>query len=134
MTATESEPVVEETQDIVIPMAPVKIETPAKRRETKRPDVIVDRVPEPVTVQYIDKPAKPQTEPPKEEPPKPAFVMPEITEGMKVIHKAFGEGTVTRIYKSENKINVKFGAGEKTFVVEPGNKNNAFERGFLKVK
>ncbi|MBR6939559.1 MAG: DEAD/DEAH box helicase family protein [Clostridia bacterium] len=90
--------------------------------------------PSTVTEKYGINPVDNTSEKPKEEPPKPKFVMPNIREGMMVVHAKFGEGTITKYHKSENKINVSFEMGEKTFVIEPGNEYNAFERGFLKVK
>ena len=75
------------------------------------------------------KPISPKPEQKDEE----EFVMPELHEGMTVTHTRFGEGTIVRIYGGEKKINVKFAVGEKTFVIDPDNKNNAFRNGFLKV-
>ena len=78
-------------------------------------------------------PAKPAVKP--QEPPKEAFVMPKIHEGMAVIHKVFGEGTITKIHVSENKINVNFvKGGEKTMVIDPNSPYNAFKMGVLKIK
>ena len=52
--------------------------------------------------------------------------------GAKVIHKAFGEGTIVFIDKKMSKIDVKFAAGQKSFIIEKGNSFNAFVRGFLR--
>ena len=52
--------------------------------------------------------------------------------GAKVIHKAFGEGTIVIIDKKMSKIDVKFAAGQKSFIIEKGNSFNAFVRGFLR--
>lgn len=52
--------------------------------------------------------------------------------GAKVIHKAFGEGTIVSIDKKMSKIDVKFAAGQKSFIIEKGNSFNAFVRGFLR--
>jgi len=50
-------------------------------------------------------------------------------EGALVIHKAFGEGTITKIDKAQKHIRVKFKVGEKTFLFP-----DAFIKGFLKMK
>lgn len=52
--------------------------------------------------------------------------------GAKVIHKAFGKGTIVSIDKKMSKIDVKFAAGQKSFIIEKGNSFNAFVRGFLR--
>lgn len=46
-----------------------------------------------------------------------------------VLHKAFGEGAVTKIDKAQKHIRVTFGIGEKTFIFP-----DAFKQGFLKMK
>lgn len=46
-----------------------------------------------------------------------------------VLHKAFGEGTVTKIDKAQKHIRVTFGIGEKTFIFP-----DAFKQGFLRMK
>lgn len=51
--------------------------------------------------------------------------------GARVIHKAFGEGAIVSIDKNMSKIDVKFAAGQKMFIIEKGNSYNAFARGFL---
>ena len=51
--------------------------------------------------------------------------------GARVIHKAFGEGAIVSIDKKMSKIDVKFAAGQKMFIIEKGNSYNAFARGFL---
>lgn len=50
-------------------------------------------------------------------------------DGSIVLHKAFGEGTVTKIDKTQKHIRVTFGIGEKTFIFP-----DAFKQGFLKMK
>ena len=50
-------------------------------------------------------------------------------DGSIVLHKAFGEGTVTKIDKAQKHIRVTFGIGEKTFIFP-----DAFKQGFLKMK
>ena len=62
------------------------------------------------------------------------FVMPQLYEGMTVIHGRFGEGTVQKVFISEKKITVDFQIGEKTFVTDENSEMNAFRLGFLKVK
>lgn len=55
--------------------------------------------------------------------------VPDVKEGVKVVHKSFGEGTVTRIDKAQKHIRVTFAIGEKLFVFP-----DAFEKGFLVLK
>lgn len=62
------------------------------------------------------------------------FVMPALSEGMAVVHKAFGEGTITKVYVNDKKITVAFKGGEKLFVTDEKSPVNAFKLGFLKVK
>ena len=57
-----------------------------------------------------------------------AFVPPEITEGMIVVHEKFGEGTI-RLDKLKKYATVKFAEGEKRFVFP-----DCFKNGFLKLK
>ncbi|MBQ6263970.1 MAG: GIY-YIG nuclease family protein [Clostridia bacterium] len=124
MTATASEPIIEESDNA----------DTEGREEIKTEKIIIDRKPKSVTEQFGVKQVAPVSENPKEEPPKPKYEMPEISEGMAVVHAKFGEGVITKLDKAQKKIDVKFASGEKTFVVMPGNEYNAFERGFLKVK
>lgn len=65
---------------------------------------------------------------------KEEFVMPTISEGMTVIHKAFGEGTISKIFVNDKKVTVKFAVGEKTFITDEKSDMNAFKKGFLRVK
>jgi hypothetical protein len=63
-------------------------------------------------------------------PAEPEFVPPHVEVGTVVIHKTFGEGTITWIQQSKKYIYVKFaGKGDKTFVYP-----DAFKQGFLTVK
>lgn len=57
------------------------------------------------------------------------FVAPDVKDGSIVLHKAFGEGSVTRIDRAQKHIRVTFGIGEKTFIFP-----DAFKQGFLKMK
>ncbi len=57
------------------------------------------------------------------------LVAPDVKDGSIVLHKAFGEGTVTKIDKAQKHIRVTFGIGEKTFIFP-----DAFKQGFLKMK
>ena len=64
-------------------------------------------------------------------PAKPEKVVPEIdltavTEGTKVYHKKFGEGTVAKVDNIQNRIYVIFAQGEKGFVLP-----DVFKNGFL---
>ncbi len=52
--------------------------------------------------------------------------VPRIKVGMKVTHKTFGEGTITKIYQNEKYIFVDFNNGEKQFAYP-----DAFIKGFL---
>lgn len=71
---------------------------------------------------------KPVTQAPAEK-KEEAFVAPDVQEGMVVINKVFGEGTVTKIDKAKKHIRVTFKIGEKTFVFP-----DAFKHGFLRMK
>lgn len=53
----------------------------------------------------------------------------DIKECTNVIHKAFGEGIVTKIDKAQKHIHVTFAIGEKTFIF-----SDAFKQGFFKKK
>ena len=57
------------------------------------------------------------------------FVAPDVQDCSIVVHKAFGEGTVTKIDKAQKHIRVTFAIGEKTFIFP-----DAFKMGFLKMK
>ncbi len=59
----------------------------------------------------------------------PKYDVPMITNGMKVISGALGEGTITNIDKNVKYFRVTFAAGEKPFVFP-----DAFVRGWLKFK
>jgi len=50
-----------------------------------------------------------------------------VNVGTKVLHKKFGEGTITNIDKARKYIRIAFSVGEKTFVMP-----SCFEEGFLK--
>ena len=78
-----------------------------------------------VTAQYGVKPATQSTTEKKEE----VFVAPDVQDGSVVVHKAFGEGTVTKIDKAQKHIRVTFAIGEKTFIFP-----DAFKMGFLRMK
>ena len=57
-----------------------------------------------------------------------------ITVGAKVVHKKFGNGTITKIDRKRTRIHVTFANGDKTFVIEEGNVGNAFVLGVLRLK
>ena len=61
------------------------------------------------------------------------FINPELFEGMKVFHSKFGEGTITKLYASEKKINVTFASGDKTFITDANSQYNAFKMKVLKI-
>jgi hypothetical protein len=52
-----------------------------------------------------------------------------IEDGTIVIHKIFGEGTITKIDKARKYIYVRFAVGEKQFAMQ-----FALDNGFLKLK
>lgn len=60
------------------------------------------------------------------EQPKPQIDLSAVNVGTKVVHKKFGEGTITSIYKNRSYIKVAFSIGEKTFAMP-----TCFEQGFL---
>lgn len=62
------------------------------------------------------------------------FVMPALSEGMKVVHGKFGEGTIIKVLANAKKITVSFAEGEKDFVTDEKSPVNALKNGFLKVK
>lgn len=57
-----------------------------------------------------------------------------IVVGAKVVHKKFGDGTITKIDRKRTRIHVAFANGDKTFVIEEGNAGNAFVLGVLRLK
>lgn len=64
------------------------------------------------------------------EPEEPAlYNSPDVKEGSIVVHKRFGEGTVTKMDKAQKHIRVKFSTGEKTFIFP-----DAFKWDFLRTK
>lgn len=65
--------------------------------------------------------------------PSDDFVMPELAEGMSVVHGKFGNGTIVKVFANAKKITVKFSIGEKDFVTDVQSDMNAFRRGFLKI-
>lgn len=79
-----------------------------------------------VSTQYGVKPIT--ASPPRAE-KKQELPIPHVIEGMRVLHKLFGEGKVTWLDKAQRKIRVTFAKGEKTFAF-PG----AFADGILKTK
>lgn len=78
-----------------------------------------------VTTQYGVKPITQAPQVSKTE----EFVAPDVQDGSGVVHKSFGEGTVTKIDKVQKHIRVTFAIGEKTFIFP-----DAFKMGFLKMK
>ena len=57
------------------------------------------------------------------------FKVPDVKEGTVVVHKSFGEGTISKIDKAQKHLRVQFNMGEKMFVFP-----DAFKMGFLKTK
>ena len=79
-----------------------------------------------VTYQYGVRPAAPVSKVAEEPAP---YNAPQVNEVSIVIHKSFGEGTVTKLDKAQKHIRVKFAVGENTFIFP-----DAFKQGFLKTK
>ena len=72
--------------------------------------------------------------PKKEEKPSVEFDMTGVVEGATVIHNKFGEGTIVSIDQKRAKARIQFNGGEKQFIIEKGNKFNAFANGLIKLK
>lgn len=117
--------IAEAIEEIVEPevVEPIKVEPkPYKAVVTTTP--LVAEKPKPYGVTPAAKPAEKKED----------FVMPTIYEGMVVLHKAFGEGAITKVFVNDKKITVAFAAGEKTFITDEKSDMNAFKKGFLKLK
>lgn len=117
--------IAEAIEEIVEPevVEPIKVEPkPYKPVVTTTP--LVAEKPKPYGVTPAAKPAEKKED----------FVMPTIYEGMVVLHKAFGEGAITKVFVNDKKITVAFAAGEKTFITDEKSDMNAFKKGFLKIK
>ena len=113
-------PVPAEIKPTPIEVKPKVVPTPQTKPPAK-PTV----APPSVTTQYGVRGAMPTQKPAKaEENP-----VPNVADGSKVVHKSFGEGTVTKIDKAQKHIRVTFAIGEKTFIFP-----DAFKQGFLKMK
>ena len=138
------------TMEIELPPLPPKRPEPPKPAQPKervvKQNCVVERpAPQPKPVQPTPKPTPaPQPKPAPAQPAsKPAekaaaFVMPELHEGMRVEHRAFGEGVIYKVFKQKfgngQRITVRFLAkGEKTFVVDKDSNMNVFKNGLLKV-
>ena len=113
--AVEDIPVPAKKPVVTTPARPTPVATPAKPKP----------VTPSVTAQYGVKPAAPAAQTAKTA----EFVAPDVKDGSVVIHKTFGEGTVTKIDKAQKHIRVTFAVGEKTFIFP-----DAFKMGFLKMK
>lgn len=88
-------------------------------------------IPVPITEAYGTKkpdPAVRSASVTPEKPPEPEVDVSGVDVGTAVLHKSFGEGTVSWIGKAQKHIRVTFAAGEKTFIFP-----DAFMQGFLKV-
>ena len=110
-------------EDIPVPAKKTVVSTPSHTTpiSTAKPKAATPSV----TAQYGVKPATQAPAEKKEE----AFVAPDVQDGSVVVHKTFGEGTVTKIDKAQKHIRVTFAVGEKTFIFP-----DAFKMGFLKMK
>ena len=98
-----------------------------KREPAKKERPIDLDTPLPLTQVVPELKNKPQV---VTKPAEPEFIPPHVEVGTVVIHKMFGEGTISWIQQSKKYIYVKFaGKGDKTFVYP-----DAFKQGFLTVK
>lgn len=105
--------------------APVEVKPKVVPTSQAKPLAKPAVAPPSVTTQYGVRGAIPTQKPAKaEENP-----VPNVADGSKVVHKSFGEGTVTKIDKAQKHIRVTFAIGEKTFIFP-----DAFKQGFLKMK
>ena len=103
------------------PVAPKPQPKPQPKPEEKKPNL--------VTSTYGIKPPVAPAKPKVEEPQTPAFDYSKVQEGVAVVHKAFGEGTISWIDKARKYIRVQFAVGEKVFTMD-----TAFVQGFLSLK
>ena len=121
--------VFEPEEEEELPPEPKK---PAKGKKGKNGDVVV--VQKSKTAE-VPKPAPAPIKPPVPKPiapPKPEFIMPHLEIGNKLLHRAFGSGTITAIDPEGTQfryIFVKFPDVEKKFQIP-----NAFMQGFLKLE
>lgn len=123
--ATMEAPAIVDIPDVDIPVPAIKpVSGPTTVRHTSTESARPNAVPS-VTTQYGVKPVTPVPQTAKVE----EFVAPDICQGSVVLHRAFGEGTVTKIDKAQKHIRVTFAIGEKTFIFP-----DAFKQGFLKTK
>lgn len=125
--ATMEVSVVAETP--VVTDAPIQYKVPITPAEARRSVVKVSNTPKPVVSVTSQYGVKPATSVPIHTKKEDDFVVPDVAEGSSVVHKAFGEGTITKLDKAQKHIRVTFAVGEKTFVFP-----DAFKMGFLKLK
>ncbi len=119
-SAMEQAEVVQEQEIVESPVLQVKMSTAPIA--LKLPPVAQDHV--------IDKPdtSKALASAPTQEPMEQESDLSVVDVGTAIMHKVFGEGTVTWIDKAQKHIRVAFRVGEKTFVFP-----DAFMQGFLKL-
>ena len=110
-------------EDIPVPAKKPVTTTPV---HTSKPVTPAPRTTPLVTAQYGVKPAAAAAKPAAKA---EEFVAPDVKDGSIVMHKTFGEGTVSKIDKAQKHIRVTFAIGEKTFIFP-----DAFKNGFLKMK
>lgn len=104
------------------PATEIRPKAPAKEA---KPDVVVPRKTPSVTAQYGVRPAASGQAPTKTE----TYSAPDVFEGMVVLHKSFGKGTISKIDKAKKYLRITFEAGEKTFIYP-----DSFKNGFLSVE
>ena len=114
-------------EEIPIPKKPEAAPPkPTPTPPAAEPKPIKPRVTPPsVTTQYGVRSTIPQQKPVQ----KAEISVPDVQDGSKVLHKSFGEGTVTKIDKAKKHIRVTFSSGEKSFIFP-----DAFKQGFLRIK
>lgn len=120
-TFTVVAPVPEKKVVAATPVAPKPQPKPQPKPAEKKPNL--------VTSTYgINPPAAP-VKPKIEEPKAPAFDFSKVQVGAVVVHKTFGEGTITWMDQARKYVRVKFSAGDKTFTME-----SAFVQGHVSLK
>ena len=114
-------PVTEPVKPMVsTPVAPKPQPAPQPKPEVKKSNL--------VTATYgVKSPAVSAATKPAEQ--NESFDYSKVREGVTVVHKVFGEGTISAIVNDRKYIRVKFSVGEKMFIM-----NSAFAQGFLRIK
>lgn len=93
---------------------------PQPKPEVKKPNLVT-------TTYGVKSPVAPAQKP--AEPQKVELDLSGVVEGATVVHKTFGEGTISKLDKAKKHLRVQFALGEKMFIFP-----DAFKQGHLKVK